>query len=66
MVKTQKFLFFILGCLLFIFLFSNIQHNSGVEYTNYSNSKESLESSVNLEGIENVVITSLIRIANIS
>ncbi|MFX1451440.1 MAG: hypothetical protein ACFFCM_11395 [Promethearchaeota archaeon] len=66
MVKREKFLIIIVGFLLFTFLFSNIIYNSDVEYTEYSDSKENLESSVNLEGIENVVITRLIRIANIS
>jgi len=64
-LKRKGFLIILIGLVLSIVVLSVMFDNTEIAYTNYSNNKIP-QSSTNLDGIENIIITKLDRNANIT
>ena len=65
MLKREKYFFGLTGFILFLVLFSFLNENSNPNYT-INNQNNTPNTSFNLEGTENIILTEVERIVNIS
>ena len=65
MLKREKYIFVLTGFILFLVLFSFMNENSNPNYTT-NNQNNTPNTSINLEGTENIIITNVDRKVNIS
>jgi len=65
MIKREKFIFIFTGFIVFLVFFSFLNENSNIDY-NINNQDNAPNTSVNLEGTENIILTEVERNVNIS
>jgi len=65
MLKREKYIFVLTGFILFLVLFSFLNENSNTN-SNINNQNNTPNTSINIEGTENIILTKVERIVNIS